>query len=258
MRCIVCKKVATSSRSVEHIIRESLGNVDHVLPPGIVCDKCNNYIAREVEKPLLDSHYFKERRYYATLPNKKKRIPLIDGIHLQSFTHIHLAKSIDESIPSIGVAPDADEKIIHEMVERSIEIGVGEKIAAKHIKQNDFAHDVLKEISSKGHTNLIMSNSCDAALDMFLEDVGLQNAFHFKFGADNHRGEYGENTKIKILKNFLKDKNFDKIIVIDDMEEGIEMGLKFNAVTYLFSRNGRKNTKAHFVINDLREVLKET
>ena len=155
-------------------------------------------------------------------------------------------------------APDADEKIIHEMVERSIEIGVGEKIAAKHIKQNDFAHDVLKEISSKGHTNLIMSNSCDAALDMFLEDVGLQNAFHFKFGADNHRGEYGENTKIKILKNFLKDKNFDKIIVIDDMEEGIEMGLKFNAVTYLFSRNGRKNTKAHFVINDLREVLKET
>ncbi len=109
MRCIFCKKVSTSSCSVEHIIPESLGNVDHVLPPGVVCDKCNNYIAREVEKPLLDSHYFKEQRFYATLANKKRRIPLIEGIHLQSLTHIQLAKSIDEPITSIGAGPDADE-----------------------------------------------------------------------------------------------------------------------------------------------------
>ena len=153
-------------------------------------------------------------------------------------------------------APDADEDTIHKMVEKSIEIGVGEKIAAKYIKPNDFAHEVLKQISEKGHTNLIMSNSSDAALDIFLEDVGLQNAFHFKFGADNHRNEYGENTKVKILKNFLKDKSFDKIILIDDMEEAIEMGSRFNAVTFRFSRNPVKS-KAHFVIDDLREVLKE-
>jgi phosphoglycolate phosphatase-like HAD superfamily hydrolase len=156
-------------------------------------------------------------------------------------------------------APDADEDTIHQMVLKSIEIGVGEKIAAKHIKPNDFAHDVLKHISEKGHTNLIISNSSDAALDMFLEDVGMQNAFHFKFGADNHRKEYGENTKVKILQEFLKDKSFDKIIVIDDMEEGIEMGLSFNAVTFRFHRNSEKpSSKAHFIINDLREVLKET
>lgn len=109
MRCIFCKKVSTSSRSVEHIIPESLANLEHVLPPGVVCDKCNNYIAREVEKPLLDSCYFREKRFHSCLPNKEKRIPPIDGIHLQSLTHIQLTKSIDDPTTSISVAPDADE-----------------------------------------------------------------------------------------------------------------------------------------------------
>ena len=43
----------------------------------------------------------------------------------------------------------------------------------------------------------------------------------------------------------------------DDMEEAIDMGLKFDAVTYLFTRDGKTSNKAHFIINDLREVLKE-
>ncbi len=36
MRCIFCKTDSDSSRSVEHIIPESLGNTDYVLPPGCV------------------------------------------------------------------------------------------------------------------------------------------------------------------------------------------------------------------------------
>jgi phosphoglycolate phosphatase-like HAD superfamily hydrolase len=153
-------------------------------------------------------------------------------------------------------APDADEEAIHKMVLRAIKISLGEKIALKYIRQNDYAEEVLNKISEKGHTNLIMSNSSAEALDFFLSSVNLQSHFHHKFGADNHRQEYGENTKIKILKKFLKDKSFDKIIVIDDMEEGIEMGLGLNAVTYLFSK-AKKTSKAHYVIGDLREVLKQ-
>jgi len=94
---------------VEHIIPESLGNTEHILPVGVVCDKCNNYIAREVEKPLLDSLYFRERRFRAGIPNKEKRIPPVEGVHLQSRTPIQLRKSLGVEGPSIGVNPGADE-----------------------------------------------------------------------------------------------------------------------------------------------------
>lgn len=108
MRCIFCKQDSSSSRSVEHIIPESLGNTDYILPIGIVCDPCNNYIAREVEKPILDSLYFRERRFHARLPSKKKHIPVLDGLHLQSLTHIQLFNSVNDLETGIGAAPDAD------------------------------------------------------------------------------------------------------------------------------------------------------
>ena len=109
MRCLFCKQDSSSSRSVEHIIPESLGNVDHVLPAGVVCDKCNNYIAREIEKPLLDSLYFRERRFLAGLPNKERRIPTLSGLHLQSRTAVSLMKMSGEEGISVGAVSEAEE-----------------------------------------------------------------------------------------------------------------------------------------------------
>ena len=108
MRCLFCKQDSSSSRSLEHIIPESLGNTDHVLPRGVVCDTCNNYLAREVEKPVLDSKYFQERRFHLGVANKRNRVPLIDGIHLQSLTRIQLAHSLVDGL-SVGAHPDEDE-----------------------------------------------------------------------------------------------------------------------------------------------------
>ncbi len=45
-----CKQCSDLSNSVEHIIPESLGNKNHVLPKGIVCDRCNNYFTLKIEK----------------------------------------------------------------------------------------------------------------------------------------------------------------------------------------------------------------
>lgn len=109
MRCIFCKQDSSTSHSVEHIIPESLGNTDHVLPAGIVCDGCNNYMAREVEKPLLDSVYFRERRFYAGLTNKRNRIPPIEGFHLQSQTPIQLIRKPNEGQISVGALREVDE-----------------------------------------------------------------------------------------------------------------------------------------------------
>lgn len=75
MRCIFCKQTSDDSRSTEHILPESLGNRSHTLPPGIVCDGCNNYFARKIEKPVLDTGHFRSLRFQQAIPNKKGNVP---------------------------------------------------------------------------------------------------------------------------------------------------------------------------------------
>lgn len=80
MRCIFCKGDSTSSRSVEHIIPEALGNTEHKLPRGVVCDTCNNYFARKVEGPLLQTPYFKHLRSRQRITNKRGNVPGMAGV----------------------------------------------------------------------------------------------------------------------------------------------------------------------------------
>lgn len=75
MNCLFCKKPSNTSKSVEHIIPESLGNKEHILAKGLVCDSCNQYFARKVEKPLLEQPYFKNVRHRAAIESKKGRVP---------------------------------------------------------------------------------------------------------------------------------------------------------------------------------------
>ena len=74
MNCIFCKNKSDDSRSVEHILPESLGNKEHCLPKGIVCDSCNNYFASKVEKIVLEKPYFKNVRYRNFICSKKGRL----------------------------------------------------------------------------------------------------------------------------------------------------------------------------------------
>lgn len=79
MRCIFCKNDSSNSKSVEHIIPESLGNKSHILQKGIVCDGCNNYFGNKIEKNVLDMPYFKSLRGRVLIGNKKGKIPRISG-----------------------------------------------------------------------------------------------------------------------------------------------------------------------------------
>lgn len=76
MICIFCKKNSDNSVSVEHIIPESLGNKEHILPKGVVCDQCNSYFAIKIEKDLLNQDYFRFSRSVQEVTSKKgKKIP---------------------------------------------------------------------------------------------------------------------------------------------------------------------------------------
>jgi hypothetical protein len=52
-KCIYCLTTEASFKSEEHILPESLGNDDAVLPKGFVCDKCNNEILSLLDNALL-------------------------------------------------------------------------------------------------------------------------------------------------------------------------------------------------------------
>jgi hypothetical protein len=80
LRCLFCKRDAAASRSREHVIPESLGNTTLVLPRGVVCDSCNNYFSREVERPFLESEPMASLRFQEALPSKRGRIPPAAGV----------------------------------------------------------------------------------------------------------------------------------------------------------------------------------
>jgi hypothetical protein len=80
VRCIFCKAESSGSRSVEHILPESIGNSKLLLPKGVVCDKCNNYFAKAVEKPFLEADAVRQLRFHQGVASKKGRVPTIVGL----------------------------------------------------------------------------------------------------------------------------------------------------------------------------------
>jgi hypothetical protein len=53
MRCAFCKSDSRGSRFAECVITDALGATDQVLPPGVVCDHCHEYLRVHVERPFL-------------------------------------------------------------------------------------------------------------------------------------------------------------------------------------------------------------
>lgn len=91
MNCIFCKTNSDNSKSIEHIIPESLGNKSHTLDIGIVCDKCNNYFATKVEKEVLAQPYFQSLRHRNYILSKKNKLPIQKAFLIQENQH----KAID-------------------------------------------------------------------------------------------------------------------------------------------------------------------
>jgi hypothetical protein len=106
MRCIFCKQDSSTSKTVEHIIPESLGNKNYTLPVGVVCDNCNNYLARKVEGPLLDSDYFRHSRFRNIVANKEGRVPTIKALCLPNRILVEIMR--DEEGKSICFSRETD------------------------------------------------------------------------------------------------------------------------------------------------------
>ncbi len=85
--CPFCQKIITksikeyslsTSFSKEHIIPLSLGNDQLIIPPGVICDECNNYFAREIEKAFLANETISRLRSFHLVPNRRKKVPELE------------------------------------------------------------------------------------------------------------------------------------------------------------------------------------
>jgi hypothetical protein len=111
MRCLFCKKDSSESKSVEHIIPESLGNTKALLRKGVVCDKCNNYFSREVERPFLEAPAVLALRFHQGIPSKRGRIPLIQGILKPDFP-VTIYRNPKYGMDIVSLEPDGVREII--------------------------------------------------------------------------------------------------------------------------------------------------
>ncbi len=94
-QCIFCKSKSAAFTSIEHIVPESFGNTEHILPRGVVCDSCNNYFASKVEGPILASDFFMQARHRNGIPSKRNRVPVQEMIAFPHGMHLEMGVTRD-------------------------------------------------------------------------------------------------------------------------------------------------------------------
>lgn len=72
--CLFCRNKNNTFQNIEHIIPESLGNKVYVLPPGIVCDKCNQYFSK-LENYFCHHHLSSAKKLLYLDKTKKGKPP---------------------------------------------------------------------------------------------------------------------------------------------------------------------------------------
>jgi len=181
MRCIFCKSNTSSSKSVEHIIPESLGNHKYTLPKGIVCDKCNNYFSRKIEGQLLEQPYFKNLRFRQRIESKRGRYPPTKGVLLN-----HLNEA------------DSEVEIQFNDDERAINVYVKNKEAFENISKLNHGSLLLPMFDLPEKNNQIVSR--------FLGKVGLEELARRFFSISEEALNEGfiDETQLDLLKKFVR------------------------------------------------------
>ena len=172
MRCLFCKKDSDETKSIEHIVPESLGNKSFVLPLGYVCDKCNNYFALRVEKPFMELKQIQYLRFQAEVPNKKNKIPQIDGM-------------LDNGSPIKIIKKQVNNEILHIL-----------KIEPEHLEKSIINRPSRIIIPAFSNKDILESNK---VVSRFIAKIALE--------ALADRLKNIENS----LNDLIDDKNYDQI-----------------------------------------------
>lgn len=79
--CLFCKAQLGPFKSVEHIVSESLGNTELILPAGVVCDPCNNGRLAPLDQALGDFLPISVLKTFNGIPSKARKLPKVRFIN---------------------------------------------------------------------------------------------------------------------------------------------------------------------------------
>ena len=206
-------------------------------------EKDNVYAVQELCNLVLDNFGFDKRI------TKKEAI---DWYGLSWLDYFKLA------------VPRGNYQLWKKMVDKVESLGErGWAIIKKHVKLREFSKEVLKKIQNEGHQSIVISNARPQHIKAFVNFFNLSKYFDDIIGVDTHQKsrlkKETKELKGKALADFLKDKKYQKVIMIGDNESDIRAGKDCGAITYLFVdlkiNKKPKNTDADYIISDLRKVL---
>ncbi len=155
MICIFCHKDSSSSKSVEHIIPESLGNTHHYLPKGYVCDECNHYFAIKIENSLLSQPYFVSLRHRNEILTKKGKLVKQQMIFPGALKNAEVTMQTTDK----GIICSFDDEELYETIkENDIHTMIG-----PYIPEPEYPNNIVSRFLAK------------CAYEFFLYNMGEQN-----------------------------------------------------------------------------------
>lgn len=127
------------------------------------------------------------------------------------------------------------------------------EIVARHIKPNYEVHEVLRQITSAGHDQIVISNSQPEAMRMFLDVIRIGH--FFPPGKSVGIADGKEMTKRQVLDGIVNGRCYSAIVAVGDNEHDM-----IGTANYLYAHDGREHKPCrmpHIKIRSLRSILRE-
>lgn len=208
-KCIFCLKSDVEFNTAEHIVSESLGNTDDIIN-GAVCDKCQNYLGREVENFVLSKTPFAFwRTLYGTI-NKHGKEP---------FYNTSLDKNCRGKLPNS-----------HPFNDNNVMLHPAYLYDESIIKADIHNDDLLQKVKSgeKTSLNIVLTPKSIVYIGRFLGKIALEywykdfkvEVFDKKFNDLRQYVRYGTTSKIwPVIHCNLTDKMWVSKKINDETEE---------------------------------------
>ena len=111
--CLFCRRTDRTFKSFEHIFPEGLGNVEKVLPPGVVCDTCNHEVCAPLDDALIKFPIIDIMRVTYGITSKKGAMPStkFDNGTLTAERRGHLSLELDSRKWTTPPVPAGDGRV---------------------------------------------------------------------------------------------------------------------------------------------------
>lgn len=163
MQCIFCHKDSSTSKSVEHIIPESLGNKEHFLPKGYVCDECNHYFAIKIENELLSQPYFVSMRFRNEILTKKGKLVRQKMIFPGAMKSTDVVMQTTEN----GIIASFDDDELYE----AIKAGKTSKMIAPYIPEPEYPNKIMSRFLAKCAYEYFLYNMGEEKYDLCVQEL---------------------------------------------------------------------------------------